>query len=355
MILGHFYCLIDISRNEEPMKQIPFKHILLVASVLVGHSLSAIEREVRIQSHRGDFELAGTLAFPPDGNAKAVIVTATGSGLQDRDETVFGHRPFKVISDALVENGYAVLRMDDRGFGESGGDGKSASLSDFADDVESGLRYVETFFQSPKGVLGHSLGGAIAPILASEGKADFIITLGGPAWQGDSIVMSQARKLAVDATGKWEGEQRQRELLAVVKERMPDFIARPILFEILSRDLGQGAAIPEVRHQLNVAIDGLLSPSYREILRFDPADVIKKTDVPWLALYGEKDIQVLPGNLQTLKELNKDIDTYLLQKHNHLFQDNSTGSLQEYETLGQAPSEECIRIIVDWLEKKFNN
>ena len=148
------------------MKDYILKLSVILAAITLSTSVFAIERNVRIKSHKGDFELAGTLAFPPDGNAKAVIVTATGSGLQDRDETVFGHHPFKVISDALVENGYAVLRMDDRGFGESGGDGTKATTTDFADDVESGLRYVETFFQCPKGVLGHSLGGIIAPLIA---------------------------------------------------------------------------------------------------------------------------------------------------------------------------------------------
>ncbi len=340
------------------MISIPMKTMILkTASVLLGLTISlssqAIEREVKIKSHKGDFELAGTLAFPPDGNAKAVIVTATGSGLQDRDETVYGHHPFKVLSDALVENGYAVLRMDDRGFGQSGGDGANATPSDFADDVESGLRYVETFFQCPKGVLGHSLGGVIAPMLASEGKADFIITLGGPTWKGDSIVMSQSRKMSVEATGRWDAEGLQRELLAVAEKDMPAFIARPILFEILGRDLGKAVEMPEVARQLNQTIDVLLSPSYREIIKLDPAETIKKVSVPWLALYGEKDFQVLPGNMDTLVELNPKADARLLPGHNHLFQSQATGSIQEYAILGQAPSEESVKIIIDWLEKNY--
>lgn len=335
------------------MKIISLKYIVLASAIFTCIMSYGIEREVRIKSHKGEFELAGTLAFPPDGNAKAVIVTATGSGLQDRDETVYGHKPFKVISDSLVENGYAVLRMDDRGFGESGGDGTKATTKDFADDIESGLRYVETFFQCPKGVLGHSLGGIIAPMLAAEGKVDFIITLGGPVWRGDSITMSQARKIAEETTGQWDGESTQRELLAIAGSTMPDFIARPILFEILGRELGKAVEMPAVSEQLNKAVESLLSPWYRDMLRLDPRDFIKEVKVPWLALYGEKDVQVLPKNKDTLSELNPSADIYLLNGHNHLFQDNASGMIQEYATLGVAPSDKTVAIILNWLEENF--
>ena len=105
---------------------------------------------------------------------------------------------------------------------------------------------------------------------------------------------------------------------------MPDYLARPILFEIIGRELGKAVEMPEVNRQLNLVIDGLLSPSYREMLRLDPAETIKAVKVPWLALYGENDYQVLAGNMETLVELNPKVESELLKGHNHLFQSNAT-------------------------------
>ena len=147
-----------------------------------------------------NINLAGTITIPKD--IKSVIVMATGSGSQNRDEELFGHRPFKVIADLLSRNGYAVLRMDDRGVGGSAGDPSTSTTNDFTTDITQAiqsLRDNELFKNKPIGVIGHSEGGTIA--IKAADKSDFIITLAAPALPGDSIILTQTKAI-LDASGQ---------------------------------------------------------------------------------------------------------------------------------------------------------
>lgn len=309
------------------------------------------EREVKVQS--AGAELAGTLTLPEAGAPRAVMVMATGSGRQDRDETLGRHKPFKAIADYLAGRGYATLRCDDRGTGGSTGDYEAASLPDFAADVRAQLAFLASELPGVRtGVLGHSEGGMTALQSArADSLVAFMVTIGCPAWSGDSIVMSQARAIATAATGSWEMEEQERRYLDIAKSDAPTPKAAFMLKMAIMRDLGDMAKIPGVEAQLDGQISAMLSPEYRAFLRYDPGADIQAVKVPWLALNGDLDMQVVPANLLTIKELNPQADTRLLPGHNHLLQRAKSGMPQEYEVIAEDISPRALSAIADWLDQ----
>lgn len=310
------------------------------------------ESEVTVVNDDGNVSLAGTLTRPVEGVLKGAVVLATGSGQQNRDEEIMGHRPFRAIAERLSTAGYAVLRLDDRGIGGSTGDFASSTTDDFVSDISAAINYVDSCCSGVAvGVIGHSEGGTVAMrIGASDSKCRFIVTLAAPAWRGDSLIMSQSRALAVAMTGRWDNEPLQRRILDLAMSDMPASLARPMIYMVLSEAAGDAAKIPEVQKQLNSQIDALLSPWYRNMLRYDPAADIAGVTVPWLALNGSKDVQVLPSNLETISALNRNADTRLLDGHNHLFQHATTGLPQEYAAIAEDISPETLDMIVEWLD-----
>lgn len=315
----------------------------------------ASDKEVRISNRHDGITLAGTLSVPDSLKPKAALVMATGSGQQNRDEEIMGHKPFKTIADHLTANGYAVLRMDDRGAGESEGDFASATTTDFVRDIAAGLTYMDSCFSKiPVGIIGHSEGGTIAIRLAAHNsKCEFIVTLGAPAWEGDSIIMSQARAMATKMTGRWDGENLQRSILDIAKSQLPESQAYTAIYMTMAQSLGETANLPAVQEQLQTQIKIVTSPWYREMLRYNPAADIAAVNKPWLALNGDMDTQVLPENLTTISELNPGVFTKLMSGHNHLFQRCKTGLVQEYATITEDISPETLTAITKWLDGMF--
>ncbi|MDE6802839.1 MAG: alpha/beta hydrolase [Muribaculaceae bacterium] len=329
-----------------------FLSLASLAATIVASAGDFTRTDVRVVNKDAGLTLAGTVTSPVDGYARAAIVMATGSGPQDRDETVFGHRPFRVIAEYLSSNGYVVLRMDDRGVGESEGERAEATSDVFAGDILAGIEWLDSCYSGlPKGVIGHSEGGILA--LKCAPKSDFIVTLAGPAWSGDSIVMSQSRAAAVGMTGRWDGEELQRKIMQTLKSPMADFQARIVVTQALNHAYGAMASMAGVKEQINAQVDGLLSPWYRSFLRYDPAEDAKSVSVPWLALNGSKDTQVLPGNLQTFKKLNPNVTTVELPNLNHLFQTCTTGLPNEYASISEDFSPTALSVILDWLNERF--
>lgn len=163
--------------------------------------------EVTFQNEKADITLAGTLTMPEkEGNYPAVILI-TGSGPQDRNEELVGHKPFLVIADHLTKNGVAVLRHDDRGFGKSTGDFSAATSADLATDVKSALEYLKTrkeIDSNKIGLIGHSEGGLIAPMVAvSSNDVNFIVLLAGTGIRGDKLLLMQ-QELIARASGNLE-------------------------------------------------------------------------------------------------------------------------------------------------------
>ena len=326
---------------------------------LMAIGMAATDTEISLTHPSEKFRLGGTLTTPDNTDIpKAVLVFATGSGQQTRDEEVFGHPIFKEISNHLAAHGYATLRMDDRGIGASEGNFAGSTTDDFAGDIAAVLAYAKDQFPNiPAGILGHSEGGTIAiKLAAADENCSFIVTLAAPAWPGDSVIMSQARALAQTTTGTWkpESERLQRELLDICKSPLPTPLARPVFIAKMGENLGDAAALPAVQQQISASADAMLSEWYRQSLRYNPAADISTIQVPWLALNGDRDTQVLPENLTTISELNPGADIVILPLHNHLFQHCTSGLVTEYATISEGVSKETLSRITDWLDQKFD-
>lgn len=324
--------------------------VLSVVVLLTGVLVKAAEREVTVVNAKDGVSLAGTLTTP-DAAPKAAVVLATGSGAQNRDEEVLGHKPFKRIADYLGTRGYAVLRLDDRGVGGSGGDASRMTAADYAADLACAVAYLDSCLNVPVGALGHSEGGSAVVMLANTTPTcRFIVTLGAPAWRGDSIIMSQARAMALASGGEWAGEAMQRRYLDLVMSDLPEMLLRPALYTAVATDLGDMAKIPEVQSSIRQQTEAMCRPSYRGLVKYDPAADIAAVTVPWLALYGEKDTQVLPGNADTLRGLNQAAKVVMMPGHNHLFQRCVSGAVQEYAGIAEDISEETLETIVTFLD-----
>lgn len=323
-------------------------------SPLISSAGTFVAHDVKVLNPADSILLAGTVSEPAEGTVSAVLVMATGSGLQNRDEEAFGKKPFKVIAEKLSADGFAVLRMDDRGFGESEGAETVANATndDFKSDVEAGIEYMKALYPGKKiGILGHSEGGTTAiRIAASHPESiDFIITLAAPAWPGDSIVVSQSRALAMAIQGKWDGEATQKNLVEIAKSSLPDIQKRIAMMTVAGEAFGEAAKLPQVQQNMLQQVNAMISPWYVATLRYNPANDIKNIKIPWLALNGAKDLQVLPGNLLTIKQLNPDADTRELPGLNHLFQHCSSGLPQEYAGIIEDISADIPQIISQWL------
>lgn len=326
---------------------------ILVALIAVAVTMPAgafTAREVEVQNTADGVTLAGTLTLPDAGTPTAAIVMVTGSGAQDRDESVFGHKPFKTIAEYLSNLGYAVLRTDDRGVGASTARTDDVTTGSNVRDAEASLAWIASQYPGiPAGCIGHSEGGQVAVRLAAEPPCSFIVTLAAPAWKGDSLIMAQSRAISMAMTGAWPGEGMQRQLLSIAGSQTPAYSARMMMLSVLASSLGDQAALPEVQKYIGAQVDAMLSPWYREFLRYDPADDIKAVAVPWLALNGSKDMQVPVENLSTIASLTPMAETRVMEGHNHLFQPAISGLPQEYAGISGDISPETLTIIAQWL------
>ena len=256
------------------------------------------EEEVTYANKAAGNVLAGTLTIPPGKGPFPAVLLISGSGPNDRDETVFGHKPFLVLSDYLTRKGIVVLRVDKRGVGKSTGDLAHATTADFATDAEAGVQYLKTRAEAdPRriGLIGHSEGGTVAPMLAAgDPGVRFIVLMAGPGVPGDQIIVEQGRLIeeAAGATKEKAAQDadKQRELFALVEKEKDDAVLGKELREKLA------GRVPDA--QIDVAIQQLTSPWMRYTLTYDPATALRKVACPVLALNGEKDLQVPPAHSQ---------------------------------------------------------
>ena len=297
-------------------------------------------REVTFRNDAAHATLAGTLTLPADFEAqksRPVVLMVTGSGLQNRDEEIFDHKPFAVIADYLARHGIASLRYDDRGFGQSTGEVANATTADFAEDAEAGICLLRTMNFSEKngrktrekplfskvGILGHSEGGSIAFMLGAKQAVDFIVALAAPGIKGDTLLVEQTNALL--------------ELS------------------------GQPAKMTLKQMRLTMAMQET-NPWYEFFTEYDPATDIAATRCPVFALNGSLDKQVLPeSNLNAIYNLQLTIyDSTPNIQHpspkiklypglNHLFQHAKTGATTEYNSIEETISEEVLRDIAEWI------
>ena len=316
------------------------------------------EEEVTYANKAAGNTLAGTLTIPPGKGPFPAVLLISGSGPNDRDETVFGHKPFLVLSDYLTRKGIVVLRVDKRGVGKSTGDLAHATTADFATDAEAGVQYLKTRAEAdPRriGLIGHSEGGTVAPMVAAgDPGVRFIVLMAGPGVPGDQIIVEQGRLIeeAAGATKEKAAQDadKQRELFALVEKEKDDAVLGKELREKLA------GRVPDA--QIDVAIQQLTSPWMRYTLTYDPATALRKVACPVLALNGEKDLQVsaaqnLPAIKKALEEGgNKQIEIDEMPGLNHLFQTAKTGSPTEYAQIEETISPVALDKVASWILKK---
>ena len=320
----------------------------------------------------GDITLAGTLTLPPTAGPHPAIVLVTGSGPQDRDESLgagIAMKPFRLLADALTRAGVGVLRYDDRGTGLSGGDFAAATTADFASDAEAAITYLtgrDEINADQIGLLGHSEGGLVAAMLgASNDQLDFIISLAGPGVNGRDVVTVQNRRM-LEASG---ASQAEIDANAAFVEELFAVGDDPEAIEALAYEqaLEQIEAMPEdERARLGDAetyADTMASQVaeqyagvwFQSFLTYDPAPDWAQTTMPVLALFGGKDAQVDAAqnapvvNAALAEAGNTDYAIVVLPEANHLFQAADTGAFTEYSTLPAEFTPDLLPTIITWL------
>lgn len=335
-------------RPQEPPAEVPYR-----------------VEEVGFGSLAEGVRLAGTLTLPEGAGPFPAVLLISGSGPQDRDETLMGHRPFAVLADHLTRQGIAVLRVDDRGVGESTGDFAAATSEDFADDAEAGFRWLRARAETDPaavGLLGHSEGGIVAPMVAArEPAVAFLVLAAAPGVPGSELIPGQIERLA-RSTGADEAQVReqvtlQRRIQAVLLDDLPDEERKRRLDELFEASLA--ILTEEQREQAETALDlqrrQLLSPWFRFFLAHDPATTLRRVTVPVLAIWGAKDLQVPPEQNRPPLEAalaaagNERVTTRVLPGLNHLLQTAETGLPTEYGRIEEAMAPEALELISGWI------
>jgi uncharacterized protein len=310
--------------------------------------------------------LAGTLTVPAGNAPFPGVLLISGSGPQDRDESLLGHRPFAVIADYLARRGIASLRVDDRGIAKSKGDFATATSADFASDVRAGVAFLKTRKEvDPKriGLIGHSEGGLIAPMVAADTPdVAFIVMLAGPGMDGEKIILAQQeliiRAMGVPEEGLKLNRRISPRLLAAARSEKDPTKCKAALDKVVREEVAKlpKALQKPAREQLSGAAEMYATPWFRFFLTYDPAPTLKKVHCPVLAINGEKDLQVPPKmNLPVIESAlkeggNMDVTVRELPTLNHLFQTCKTGAPSEYAGIEETFSPEALKIIGDWIE-----
>lgn len=324
---------------------------------------------VVFKNHAAGISLAGTLTLPHKEGKFPAVVLITGSGPQNRDEELMGHKPFLVLADYLTRQGIAVLRFDDRGIGESEGVFAGATTLDFAGDVAAAVDYLRSrqeIRRSAIGLVGHSEGGMIAPVVASADRdIAFIVLMAGVGVSGKELLLQQSADLleAGNAPAGYIKKMAQvnREAYGILMD-YPGEQARPLLDSLLQAELAfltNGVVLtPEQKEQFVWQQRmTMLSPWFREFLVFQPEKYLRDVKCAVLALNGEKDLQVnARQNLEAIRKIlqenkNAKVDTLYLPNLNHLFQNCNKGLLTEYALIEETISPEVLKIIAEWIVK----
>ena len=298
-----------------------------------------------VSFNNGDAILKGTLVIPENASRQTpVMLMVTGSGLQNRDEEIFEHKPFAVIADALARAGIATLRYDDRGFGESTGDVVNCTTEDLKNDAFAGVQLLRSRFDKV-GVIGHSEGGTIALMLAAEKKVDFIVSLAGMAVSGKETLLWQNRLALAAANIPSETIDVYCNALDEVFDACISGTAMPSTTQYnLPTSLAQN---------LTVVTKQLQTPYMKQFLTLDSRPLLGNITCPVLALNGTKDTQVdSESNLGALRSgLQKNAKNKLeaIEGVNHLFQHCKTGMATEYGNIEETIAPEVLEKIVSWL------
>lgn len=293
----------------------------------------------------GDIVLNGTLTLPAGCSRETpVLVMVTGSGLQNRDEELFEHKPFAVIADALARAGYATLRYDDRGFGSTGGNPLAWTTEDFKSDAEAAVNLLRSRFDKV-GVLGHSEGGTIALMLAAENKVDFIVSLAGMAVSGAETLVSQ-NKISLLQAGV--PEDIAEEYCKLLEKSFSVKVNGGTMPDPSDFDIPEG-----LKRNYMAVLNQIQTPYMAQFLTLDVRPLLADITCPVLALNGTKDVQVDFGsNLDALRKGLKASDANhieAIEGANHLLQNCMTGAVTEYRTIEETISPKVLETVIAWL------
>jgi hypothetical protein len=322
-----------VSRPQEPKKPYPYN-----------------EEEITYENKAGGAKLAGTLTLPRGNGPFPAVLLITGSGQQNRDEALMGHRPFLVLADHLTRKGIAVLRVDDRGMGGSTGEVLTATTEDFAGDVLAGVEFLKSRSKQIDvhkiGLIGHSEGGMIAPMVATRSHdVAFIVMMAGTGVPGDQILIAQI-----------EGLSKAANIPAAALAKNLDLERR--VFEIVKKESDtkvREARLRELGGEVSAQAKAGASPWLRFFIMYDPAPALSKVTCPVLALNGELDLQVpaslnLPAIAKALEAgRNPDYEIVKFPKLNHLFQTSRTGQVAEYSEIEETIAPVALETISGWI------
>ncbi|MCL1821191.1 MAG: alpha/beta hydrolase [Prolixibacteraceae bacterium] len=328
--------------------------------------------DVKFHNNIDDITLAGTFTRPQEAGRYAAAVLISGSGAQNRDEEIYEHKPFKVLADHLARNGIAVLRFDDRGVNQSGGS-RAGTSADFANDVRASVDFLkdrDDVNAAQIGLIGHSEGGIIAPIVAAgQNDVAFIVSLAGTGVPGDSILLLQ-QALIARVQGASDDEIQSAQLLnrgafRIVREyhrsdslpqKLSDYF-RENKNILQASQLTQGMSEEQY---ISVLTAQCSNPWMVYFINYDPAPTLERVKCPFLALNGSKDLQApAEVNLSAIgnalkKGGNKNYKTKELANLNHLFQECETGSPAEYIEIEETFSPKALNEISEWLKSVLN-
>jgi uncharacterized protein len=331
---------LEPKRPQNPVRPLPYR-----------------EEEVSYENKVQGDTLAGTLTLPEGEGPFTAVLLITGSGPQDRDESLMGHKPFLVLSDWLTRKGIEVLRVDDRGVGKSTGVFSTGTTADFATDVEAGVAFLKTRPEvnaKKIGLIGHSEGGIIAPMVAAQNTdVGFIVMLAGSGVPGDQILVEQ-RRLIEEAGGM---SKQTADRSAVIQQAVLALVVKEKDSPDLEKDVKEKLAVYVTEPELGAQVKTLTSPWFRYFLAYDPAPALRQVKCPVLALAGSKDLQVPPAqNLPAIRAAleaggNKNFEVVELPGLNHLFQTATTGAPSEYSTIEETMSPMALEKISSWIVK----
>jgi hypothetical protein len=333
---------LELRRPQNPVKPYPYR-----------------EQDVTYTNKKAGNTLAGTLTLPEGTGPFPAVLLIVGSGPHDRDETLLGHKPFLVLSDYLTRKGIVVLRVDKRGVGKSTGDLAKATTADFATDAEAGVAYLKSRAEVDPhkiGLIGHSEGGIIAPMVAAaDHDVAFVVMMAGSGVPGDQIIVEQLRLISEAAGESKEKVEKdveaERETLHLVEsEKDPATLERLLGVKLAAEGMPDAQIGPQIK--------AAMSPWFRYFITYDPASALRKLTIPVLVLNGSLDLQVPPAlNLPAIRKAledagNKHFEVDELPGLNHLFQTAKTGSPSEYGQIEETISPGALGKMASWILKQ---
>jgi len=345
----------EVKRPQEPAKPYPY-----------------YEEAVTFKNEKAGITFAGTLTLPKkDGTNYPAVILISGSGPQNRDEELLGHKPFLVLSDYLTRNGIAVLRYDDRGTAGSGGSFQTATTQDFATDATAAFNYLITRKEINKkkvGLAGHSEGGLIAPIVAANNpNVAFIVLMAGTGIPGDELMLLQ-NYLVNKVSGMPEEELNKMGTIlkngyVAMKEEKDDARMKVKLTAVFNEQMrplfiSKGIPATQVNELITSQVEDLTSPWFTYFIRYNPAPALEKVKCPLLAINGETDLQVpAKANLDAIKRAtdkggNKKVAIKSFPGLNHLFQTSATGSPSDYGDIEETMAPAVLAEIAGWIQKQ---